>query len=987
MRKLSLTVVAILLFVSCNRQQSQKDPAAYVDTFIGTGGHGHTYPGAATPFGMVQLSPDTGTQGWDWCSGYHTSDSSIMGFSHTHLSGTGGSDLGDILIMPANGNLILTPGTKEIPDEGYRSRFDHATEKSEPGYYSVELADYNILAELTATPRTGLHRYKFGSNEPQHVVIDLNHGIADLTRESYYRIVDSVTIEGYRRSRGWADDHTVYFQARFNQPFNAVEIMIDGVSTQEKQGRGTWVTLAAMYNEPIKELEIQVGISITSQQGASANLAAESTTFDAARKAAYDNWNAELSRIKVEGNSDEDKTIFYTSLYHTMLAPVLMSDVDGGYATADGGVAKDSTITAYGLFSLWDTFRALHPLFTIIEPERNAKFVRSIIRYYDQTGRLPVWDLNMNETNCMIGYHAIPVIADAYLKGQRDFDADKALEAMVASAMQNDWGGLPYYRSYKYLPSDKEQNSVSKALEYAYDDWCIAQMAQAMGRDSIYRVFNERAQYYKNHFDKSDKFFKGRSSSGEFNQSFNPTAVSLWGSGDFTEGNAWQYNFFVPQDINTHVDMCGGDEAYVAKLDEMFSTVGVEGHVSDVTGLIGQYAHGNEPSHHVAYLYNYAGQPWKTQERLAQIFKEMYTTSRDGICGNEDCGQMSAWYVMSALGFYSVTPASGIYVLGAPRFEKATVELSEGKQLVIKAKNLSPKNIYIRSIEYDGQPYLKSYITHQMIADGGELIFQMSSSPNKTFGAEPQNRPVSRIADGALSSEQMLQGVVFEPSLAEPKRTFRDYITLHPTANNKIYYTINGTEPSVNSSTVASDGIRVENSCVVKMVAIANDGRKSGVSQTQFYKSKTPQGAIIKGTEPSKPYVANGLGSLIDGLMGGANYRNPAWIGFEGVSAEIVIELPSKELINSVSVNVMNKPNEWIMPPYSIEVRTEKKATPKTLNIVTRDYEPDGAKLYTVPVNAQTDRIYITLDGGLLPDWHVNGGNKQWIFVDEIILN
>lgn len=984
MRYIAATIIAMTV-VACTKTVPVKEPVNYVNTFVGTAGHGHTYPGATTPFGMVQLSPDTGIEGWDWCSGYHDSDSSVMGFSHTHLSGTGGADLGDILFMPTNGNLILVPGTKEAPDDGYRSRFSHATERAEPGYYSVKLEDFGTLVELTATPHTGIHRYAFDSTKPQYVVIDLNHGIADQTREGYFHVVDSVTIEGFRRSRGWADDHTVYFRARFSQPFNSVESSIDGVPYNEKSGNGTKIALAAIYDNPKDTLEIQVAISATSLAGAAANLESERSGFDQARANATRMWNEELNRIKIETPSEEDKTIFYTALYHTMIAPTLLSDVDGGYPGADANKYKDQQIKAYGLFSLWDTFRALHPLFTIIKPSLNQEFIRSMIRYYDQTGRLPVWDLNMNETNCMIGYHAIPVIADAYLKGQRDFDADKALQAMVASAMQSNWNGVQYARELGYIPSDREPNSVSKALEIAYDDWCIAQMAKAMGRDSIYKVFNRRAQYYKNHFDEQDKFFKGRNAAGVFTQDFNPTAVSLWGSGDFTEGNAWQYCFFVPQDIKTHIQMVGGDKAYIDKLDEMFNTEGVLGHVSDVTGLIGQYAQGNEPSHHVAYLYSFAGAPWKTQERVAAVMNgDLFTAERDGICGNEDCGQMSAWYVMSSMGFYPVTPASGIYVFGTPSFEKMTIQLEGGKEFVVEAENLAPESIYIKEVYYNDVLYNKSYITHDMIKDGGRLKFVMSNAPKKSFATDMENRPVSVIEDEVVTSAQMLGEVVFEPSIVEQCRVFRDKLTIHPVANNKVYYSVNGGEPYME---VGEKGVDLTANSTLRLMAKSEDGqRKSGVVSTKFYRTTLPEDAVISGTEPSKPYVANGLSSLMDGLMGGESYKNPEWVGFEGKDVELVVSLPRSEFVRSVMVNCFNRPNDWILPAQSIEVLADGVVVRKVRTAMS-DYEGDGARLYTLPVNRNCKVITLRMEGGLLPDWHVNGGNKQWIFVDEIILN
>ncbi|MFI3294738.1 MAG: GH92 family glycosyl hydrolase, partial [Rikenellaceae bacterium] len=779
-----------LLIFSCALLCSCAQPRAslsdYVDPFIGTDAHGHTYPGATTPFGLVQLSPDTGTEGWDWCSGYHSSDNSIMGFSHSHLSGTGGADLGDILFMPSSGQVRFTAGTKENPKSGYRSTFSHSSERASAGYYKVFLDEPSVTAELTATSRVGVHRYRYDNPQGQHIIVDLNHGIQDKATRGAVRLVGDSVVEGFRRSKGWADDHTVFFYAHFDAPIASMEVSKDGAI--EKGVSDAWATslvAALLFEKPQHEINIQVGISYVSVEGAKKNLEAQTAgkSFDQIHAQTRELWNNELSKVKVTG-SEDDKVIFYTALYHSMLAPYGMSDVDGCYIGSDRQIRTDTLNTNYGLFSLWDTFRALHPLMTIVNPQKNQEFIHSMLRYYTQRGALPVWDLNMRENYCMIGYHSVPVIVDAYMKGQRDFDAQLALEAMVHSAMQEDYAGVEHYREFGYLPSNKENNAVSKALEYAYDDWCIAQMAKEMGQDSLYEVFVQRAQYYKNHFDPTDGFMKGRDSYGQLRSPFDPTEISALGKGDFTEGSSWQYTFFVPQDVSGLIELMGGDQKFVEKIEELFnSQIGTTSH-ADVSGLIGNYAQGNEPGHHIPYLYNYAGEPWRTQQRIAQIKQQFFTSSRDGLCGNEDCGQMSAWYVFSAMGFYPVTPASPIYALGTPTFEKVTIELGNSKQFTIEAPNAGKDNIYIQKVEWNGQPYTKSYITHDMIEEGGTLTLRMGSIPNKTFGTAVEDRPSSAIVDHQQTSQELLSRVVFEPYIQNPQRVFQDVITVTPAQHN-----------------------------------------------------------------------------------------------------------------------------------------------------------------------------------------------------------
>ncbi|MCF7885378.1 MAG: GH92 family glycosyl hydrolase, partial [Candidatus Marinimicrobia bacterium] len=684
MRKKNILILIffILMFVHL---YSIDAPIDLVNPLIGTGGHGHTFPGATLPFGMVQLSPDTDTEGWDWCSGYHYSDSSIMGFSHTHLSGTGASDYGDILVMPTTGRVKLKPGSKDNPEKGYRSRFSHKKESATPGFYSVYLEDYDIDVELTVTKRAGFHKYNFPNTDRANIIFDLQHGIHDRTKEAYVKLVNDQEIEGYRRSTGWAKDHCVYFIAKFSQKFEQYGIEEnEKLRTNKKSAKGrnikTFFRFTTRKNSPVL---VKVGISHTSIEGARKNLDTEipAWNFEKIRKNAKNNWTKALNKIDVKGGIGESREVFYTAFYHTMIAPNTFMDVDSQYIRMDDKIHKAEGFTNYTVFSLWDTFRALHPLLNILKPNKSRDMIKTMLKKYEHSGLLPVWELAANETNCMIGYHSIPVITDAYIKGIKDFDIDRAYKAMKTSAMQNDFGIKPY-REYGYIPANLEHESVSKTLEYAYDDWCIAQMAKKMGKQEDYQYFIKRAQYYKNLFDNQTGFMRPKKR-GKWSEPFNPNAVS----GDYTEANAWQYSFFAPQDVSGMLELYGGKKKFCKKLDDLFSTskqlTGKK--QPDISGLIGQYAHGNEPSHHMAYLYSYADQEWKTQAMLRRIMTNFYTNEPEGLAGNEDCGQMSAWYIFSSMGFYPVCPGSDYYVLGTPLFKEAEIHLKNGRSINITA--------------------------------------------------------------------------------------------------------------------------------------------------------------------------------------------------------------------------------------------------------------------------------------------------------------
>jgi predicted alpha-1,2-mannosidase len=734
-----------------------RDVTRDVNVFIGTGGHGHTYPGAAMPFGAVQLSPDTYNEGWDWCSGYHVSDASIMGFSHTHLSGTGASDLLDVLVMPGTGPARLVPGDRDKPGTGYRSRFNRQTEKAEPGYYTVMLDDYQIKAELTATERVGIHRYTFPQSDSSHFIVDLAHGIADKRTmlaaviSSEMKVVGKDTIVGGRRMNGWAKGRHIYFALKFSKPFASANLFNADVKVEGTESSGKSLKTVANFKTHAGEvIFVKVGISGVSPEGALRNIEKEvpAWDFDGVRKAAHAAWAKELGRVQLETKDAKHRQIFYTALYHTMLAPTLFDDVDGQYRAADLTVKQlPKGGHNYSTYSLWDTYRALHPLFTLVQKQRVPLLLDGLARLADESpAGAPVWPLQGAETGCMTGYHSAPVFAEAAVKGFTGIDYAKAYKVLRRRAMDEDYRGLDYYRKLGYIPSDREEESATKTLEYSYDDWAMAQLARKLGHEDDAAIFEKRSMNYRNLWDKETGFMRPRLANGEFAGPFDPKKVGVstkWR--DFTEANSWQATWQAQQDPQGYVVLLGGREAMVNKLDALFTENGaIEGDVPvDMSGLVGMYAHGNEPSHHVAYLYDYAGAPWKTQARVRNLLDTQYDNQPNGLAGNEDCGQMSAWYVISALGFYAVDPAGGNYVIGAPRFERAVVDVGTAKPLIVEAPRKSAADIYVQSVTLNGKPLKNVWFKHSDIAQGGTLTFVMGPEPNKTFGADVSAAPPS----------------------------------------------------------------------------------------------------------------------------------------------------------------------------------------------------------------------------------------------------
>lgn len=743
MRKMFLLLAASLLLLlsvsSCDKQKSVEPEyinlTQYVDQYIGTGGHGHVFMGANVPFGLVQLGPTSIPQSWDWTSGYHISDTTVIGFAHTHLNGTGIGDLSDILIMPVVGDVKFDRGTEDDQESGMWSYFSRKSEKVKPGYYGLHLERYNVDVELTATPRVGLHKYTFHETDDARIVINLENGTCwDSPVETFITQENDKVVSGYRFSKGWANAQRIYFTAEFSRPIKDFRVYDkyeerDGVSLTSQRTYGQ-----AYFGSDIDEpIYMKVALSPVSIDNAKLNMQAEMPGWDFEKtvEKAELAWNEELNKIKIETNDESVKRIFYTGMYHTMIAPSVFCDVNGEYRGSDGKNYPNEGFVNYTTFSLWDTYRAAHPLMTIIHPEKMSDIINTMLHIYKQQGKLPVWHLMGCETDCMVGNSGIPVVADAILKGFDGFDKELAYEAMKASAMLDE-RGLKYMKEYGYIPYDKEPEGLSKCMEYALDDWTIAQVAQVMGKEEDYNYFMDRSKAYKHYFDPQTGFMRGLSSEGVFRTPFNPFE-SVHRDNDYTEGNAWQYTWLVPHDINGLVDLFGTKEAFIQKLDSLFIVEGELGdHASpDISGLIGQYAHGNEPSHHVLYLYPYLDQAWKTAEKVRQVLTELYFDKPDGLSGNEDVGQMSAWYILSALGFYQVEPAGGKYIFGSPIVDKAVLKVGENKTFTILVHNNSAENIYIQQITLNGKPYDKFYINHEDIIQGGTIEFTMSNAPQR----------------------------------------------------------------------------------------------------------------------------------------------------------------------------------------------------------------------------------------------------------------
>lgn len=979
-RVMRILFAALVLTLSLSTANAQKNAPVspvlrYVDPFIGTGGHGHTYPGATAPFGMVQLSPDTRLSmlDWDGCSGYHYSDSLLYGFSHTHLSGTGVADYCDILFLPFVGKGRLESGE-------YAAPFQKKKEKAQAGYYSVFLDQDRIQCELTATERVGVHRYSYPeSAEKWQVLVDLRH--RDEVLDAQLSVISNNEIAGYRVSKAWAKEQHVYFVARFSKPFFTSVLLDMSKSPREANPSVTSKAILGLldfYNDG-EPLVVTVAISGTSIEGARKNLESECAhfDFDRVKSETQGKWAKQLAKIEVEGGSDAQKTAFYTAMYHTMCVPNLWSDVDGKYRGRDNKLHRSDSET-YTVFSLWDTYRACNPLYTILEPERTNSFIQTFLNQYKESGLLPVWELAANETDCMIGNHSIPVIADAWAKGIRGYDGKLALEAMQKNA-NSDRYGLRWYREQGFVPSEKEAESASKTLEYAFDDWCISQTARSMGQNEVAEEFARRAQSYKNLFDPATGFFRARRGAS-WHTPFDPFEVNF----NYTEANAWQYRFAAPQDVSGMMRLLGGRERFVNQLDSLFSaqakTTGRD--QADMTGLIGQYVHGNEPSHHMAYLYNYAGQPWKTQQRVRQIMDSMYSDQPDGLSGNEDCGQMSAWLVLSAMGIYPVVPGNPTYAIGTPWFEKMTLRLDNGKVLDIKAPGVSSKNFYVKGLKINGKPYANTWIGHEVLTAGGSLEFDLDKKPGN-WGSEEKTWPVSAIEGPAM---------VPVPFVASGATVFknRTVVTLgcaDPEA--KIRYMLADITGKVQWRDYTGP-ITIDRA--QRMFMNAERGNvKSNAVMVEFRRIRGDM-KVLRYEYPYSPqYTAGGDDGLVDGIRGSADFRTGGWQGFEGKNLDFVIDLGSQQKINRVRANFLQDENSWIFFPTQLQVEISedgKKFVPA--GQVVCDVPPSQTGLLQkeleVEVKGKKAR-YLRVIGvslGQCPATHKGAGYPSWIFSDEV---
>jgi putative alpha-1,2-mannosidase len=991
--------LAVLTITASAQKKKDKDYTPLVNPFIGTGGHGHTYPGAVLPFGMVQLSPDTRLEGWDGSSGYHYSDTVVYGFSHTHLSGTGIPDYCDILFMP-------TTGQPHLKNTDYASSFKKANEVASPGYYKTQLSKYNIKAELSATLRAGIHQYTYPSNSQSNIIIDLQH--RDEVLSSWIEVVNDHEIRGMRQSKSWAQDQFVYFYAKFSKPFTSYGVALnDALQQGQKRAEGKNVKMYVQFDNP-GEVVTKVGISSVSAEGALKNLDAEIPDFDfkKVQRQAKAVWNKELNKIDVEGGgppisqqsygnygygnmpqrklppatdySKVKQTIFYTALYHAMLAPNIYNDIDGQYRGLDGKAHTAQGFNYYTVFSLWDTFRAEHPLLTLIDRKRTLDFIKTFLAMYDEGGLLPIWPLATTETYCMIGNHAIPVIVDAYAKGIRDFDAEKAFTAMKAAVNRNQFG-LDSYRSNGAVLADTEHESVSKTLEYAYDDWAIAQMAKMLNKTADYATYIQRSQYWKNVYNNQTGFMQARLN-GSWYSPFEPTEIN----NNYTEGNAWQYSFFVPQDVDGLMARMGGRENFETRLDELFTT---EAKLSgreqaDVTGLIGQYAHGNEPSHHMAYLYNFTNNPGKTQRYLSNIMMKLYTNKPDGLSGNEDCGQMSAWYVMSALGFYNIAPGQQQFQIGLPQFEKASINFENGKKFTVLNSGVAVgmANVNLQGMNLNKTPYNKLVLNYEDIAKGGEFEVFTGRLPNQLF-TQALQKPVMTINDSLI---------VANPYFMGSNRSFKQTANIEikdfePDA--KIYYTLDGSAPT-SSSAVYNKPVSINSNTTIKAVAVKN-GKSSFVNTGTFVKIRSD----IKLTLLSKylpNYSAQGDETLIDGLTGTANWRLGGWQGYQGNDLEAVIDMGSVKPIREVSLGTLQDSGAWIVFPKYVQYMVSNDGkTYRPVATVNTQVNIEDKKVQTQSFDGvlNTNARYIKIVAkqyGPLPQWHESKGSPSYIFADEI---
>ncbi|WP_396159969.1 GH92 family glycosyl hydrolase [Flavobacterium sp.] len=939
-----------ILFILLPTLLFAQDFAKHVNPFIGTGGHGHTFPGATVPYGMVQLSPDTRIDGsWDGCSGYHYDDSTIYGFSHTHLNGTGVSDYGDIMLMP-------TMAESSFDNKVYSSTFSHTNEKASAGFYSVKLDKHNIDVRLTSSTRVGFHEYTFNKDGQANIILDLNHRDKLLLGE--VRIVNPTTIEILRRSEAWARDQYVYARIEFNVPLKVNLVKEENKENTKLEGIFKGTELALSFSKQVKKGEkilVKVTLSPTSYEGAKLNSSEiKHWDFEKVKKEAETLWNKELSKIEVTSDDKDKLAIFYTALYHTMMQPNIAQDLDGKYRGRDNQIHTAQGFDYYTVFSLWDTFRGAHPLYTLIDKKRTSDYINTFIKQYEQGGRLPVWELASNETDCMIGYHSVSVIADAMAKGITGFDYEKAFEASKASAMR-DVLGLEAYKKNGFISMDDEHESVSKTLEYAYDDWCIAQMAQLLNKKEDYQYFMKRSQNWKNIFDWETGFMRPKKNGG-WDKPFDPREVN----NNFTEGNSWQYSFFVPQDIEGLIQAHGGKDKFEAKLDALFNaeskTTGRE--QVDVTGLIGQYAHGNEPSHHMTYLYNYVGKPEKTKEKVHYILNNFYKNTPDGLIGNEDCGQMSAWYVLSSMGIYAVTPGKREWSSVEPYFDKIKINLEFDSPSREITKSSSLKKL---------------------------MLFEMSNEYHEEMGA------VEAIDIDYINAKKIIP----VPVIQAESKAFKDKLKIELKSQNSkddIYFIINDKDDHLAKKMFVkfTKPFEILQTSTIEAYVKTNEGQSNTIFAT-FFKKPNNYSINIK-SKYNPQYHAGGPEGLLDGILGTENWRKGDWQGYQSQDFEAVVDLKEVKNVTEISARFLQDQRSWILMPTKVEYyisddnvnftyfgSVNNTLDPKIeeniiLNFIANETKNKKARYVKV----------IAKNFGKLPEWHQGFGGDAFIFVDEI---
>jgi predicted alpha-1,2-mannosidase len=958
MKKIFLTLSLCFFAFTIKAQTSETPYYKLVNPFIGTDFHGHTYPGAIAPFGMVQLSPDTRIDGWDGCSAYHYSDDVIHGFSHTHLSGTGCSDYGDFL---------FTPTMKSSNSKDFTLNFSHKNEYAHAGYYKVTAWNQDTIStELTSTERVGYHKYSFPENaKEKQIIIDFKH--RDQLLDMDFKILDAHTVVGFRHSSAWNTDQRIYFAAYFSSPIESHSF--------DKERKKLFLNFGSS-TKGNNILEAKVAISSVDENGAIKNLKAEKCeNFNQAKAYSENLWNKELGKIEVESKDKEKLITFYTALYHCMVAPNLYSDVDGKYRGMDNKIYTTNNYNRYTIFSLWDTYRTLHPLLALIDRERSLDFAKTSLDIYKQSGFLPMWELASFETYCMIGMHGISMMADLYTKGIIH-DKDLTLQSMLGS-MDKKKFGFNYFLDNGFISSDKEHESVSKTVEYAYNMYCVAKIAQLQNKNDIYNSMISKAQYYKNLFNPNNSFIQPKEN-GRFMPNFNPTQIDQ----NYTEGNGWHYTFYTPGDVNGLIDIMGGDDKFCEKLDSCFFTSEktTGRNQADVTGLIGQYCHGNEPSQHTAYLYAYAGQAYKTQELVRQILTTLYSAKPDGICGNDDVGQMSAWYVMSAMGFYPVCPVDNQYVIASPLFEKISINLENGKKFVIEAPN-AEKTPYVKEIKLNGKDYNKSFINYDNIKNGGKLQFTMSDKAVKEFATAKEDRPYSKIENEHFCTTPY---VSYEGTGTFTKKLDVYFNAFNPT--DTIYVSLSNGK---NYSFVGSGKIKVKESVIIS--AFAQNKTKSEKIETKLY--KIPAGRSVKVfTNANSQYTASGDYALIDLQKGNDNWKLGCWQGYWGEDLEAVIDLGKKQNVKRVGGNFIQDQKSWIFMPTKVEYYISDNGIDfQLLETIENDIpqKTEGSLIKTFFTNKEFTTRYIKIKAynlGINPEWHLSAGEKAWLFIDEVII-